>query len=143
MYAPIFPSKLQRGDTIAIIAPSRSFSILSSSCIEIANQRFQKLGLQVVFGKYIQEIDAFASSSIESRIADLHWAFSDPSIKAIFTVLGGFNSNQLLPYIDWDLIKNNPKILCGYSDITALQNAIFANTGLVTYSGPHYSSFGQ
>lgn len=143
MFENIFPAKLKRGDRIAVIAPARSFSILSPSCIEIANRRFQELGFMVVFGKHIHEMDAFVSSSIESRIADLHWAFSDPSIKAIFTVLGGFNSNQLLPYIDWELIKNNPKILCGYSDITALQNAILAKTGLVTYSGPHYSSFGQ
>lgn len=138
-----FPEKLKHGDKIAVIAPSRSFSILSSDCIELANQRFTELGLTVVFGKHIHEMDEFGSSSIESRVADLHWAFSDPSIKAIFTVVGGFNSNQILSYIDWDLIKNNPKILCGYSDITALQNAILAKTGLVTYSGPHYSSLGQ
>ncbi|MDO8444395.1 MAG: LD-carboxypeptidase, partial [bacterium] len=57
--------------------------------------------------------------------------------------IGGYNSNQLLRHIDWDLIKKNPKVFCGYSDITALNNAIYTNTGLVTYSGPHYSTFGQ
>ena len=61
----------------------------------------------------------------------------------VITVIGGFNSNQLLRYLDYDLIKKNPKILCGYSDITALGNAIFAKTGLVTYSGPHFFSFGE
>ena len=59
------------------------------------------------------------------------------------TVIGGFNSNQLLQYIDYKLIKKNPKILCGYSDITALQHAIYKKTGLVTYSGPHYFTFGR
>lgn len=101
------------------------------------------MGLNVVFGKNIAETDAFHSSSIKSRLEDLHWAFADPQIKAIFTAIGGFNSNQLLPYIDWETIKNNPKIFCGYSDITALNNAICTKTGLVTYSGPHFSTFGQ
>ena len=139
----IFPEKLKRGDKIAVIAPSRSCAIISQSTREIANQRFHDLGLQVVFGKHVDECDEFTSSSIESRIADLHWAFSDPSIKAIFTVIGGFNSNQLLPYIDWNIIKNNPKIFCGYSDITALHHAILAKTGLVTYSGRNYAGFAQ
>jgi muramoyltetrapeptide carboxypeptidase LdcA involved in peptidoglycan recycling len=80
---------------------------------------------------------------VESRVADFHEAFSDPKVKAILTVIGGFNSNQLLRYLDWEVIRKNPKIFCGYSDITALNNAIYAKTGLVNYSGPHYSTFGQ
>ena len=68
---------------------------------------------------------------------------ADPDVAAVLTVIGGFNSNELLPYLDWDLIAANPKVLCGFSDITALQNAILARTGLVTYSGPHWSSFGM
>jgi muramoyltetrapeptide carboxypeptidase LdcA involved in peptidoglycan recycling len=80
---------------------------------------------------------------VASRVADLHAAFADPDVAGILTVIGGFNSNQLLPYLDWDLIKANPKIFCGYSDITAVQNAILARTGLITYSGPHWSSFGM
>ena len=143
MHKKIFPAKLQRGDKIAVIAPSKSFSILSESIVDIANQKFNELGLEVVFGKHLNECDEFNSSSAQSRIDDLHWAFADPSIKGIFTALGGFNSNQLLQYVDWNLIKNNPKIFCGYSDITALQNAILTKTGLVTYSGRNYSGFGQ
>lgn len=139
----VIPSKLQKGDMIRIIAPSRSFSILSQELINIANNRFAELGLKLTFGKHVKEKDDFASSSIESRVEDLHDAFTDKNVKAIITVIGGFNCNQLFRYIDWDIIKNNPKIFCGYSDITALNNAIFAKTGLVTYSGPHYSSFGQ
>ena len=139
----IYPVKLKAGDEIRIIAPSRSMAILNKEIINIANKRFQELGLKLSFGKHIYETDEFNSSSIESRVEDLHEAFSDKNVKAIITVIGGFNSNQLLRYIDWDLIKNNPKIFLGYSDITALNNAIFTKTGLVTYSGPHYSTFGQ
>ncbi len=83
------------------------------------------------------------SSSIASRIADLHEAFSDQNVKAILAVIGGYNSNQLLELIDYHLIKQNPKIFCGFSDITALGNAITHKTGLVTYSGVHFSSFGM
>jgi muramoyltetrapeptide carboxypeptidase LdcA involved in peptidoglycan recycling len=138
-----YPEKLKSGDEIRVIAPSRSLSIVSKECREIANNRFVEMGLKLSFGKHVEEIDNFNSSSIEQRIEDLHDAFLDKNVKAILTVIGGFNSNQLLQYLDWDLIRNNPKIFCGYSDITALNNAIFAKTGVVSYSGPHYSSFGQ
>jgi len=139
----IYASKLQKGDKIKIIAPARSLSILSEEIKNIANKRFADLGLELSFGKHIEEKDDFASTTIESRLEDLHDAFSDTSIKGIITVIGGFNSNQLLKYIDWDIVSKNPKVFCGYSDITALNNSIFAKTGLVTYSGPHYSTFGQ
>jgi len=137
------PPKLQKGDEIRVVAPARSLSMITKESRKIADQRFEKLGLKLSFGKNVDESDDFVSSSINSRIADLHEAFADKKVKAIITVIGGFNSNQLLESIDWDLIRKNPKIFCGYSDITALSNAIFAKTGLVTYSGPHYSSFGQ
>lgn len=139
----MIPEKLKTGDEIRIIAPSRSLAIISSESREIADKRFEELGLKLSFGKHVEEMDDFASSTIESRVEDLHDAFSDKNVKAILTAIGGFNSNQLLKYIDWNLIKENPKIFCGFSDITALNNAILTKTGLVTYSGPHYSSFGQ
>lgn len=139
----IYPSKLKKGDEVRVIAPSRSLVIVLKEIRETANKRFAELGLKLTFGKHLEESDDFVSSSIESRIEDFHDAFSDKNVKAVITVIGGFNSNQLLKHLDWDLIKNNPKIFCGYSDITALNNAIFAKTGLVSYSGPHYSTFGQ
>ena len=139
----IIPNKLQPGDEIRIIAPARSMGILGEELKAIANKRLSTLGYKISFGMRVNEVDDFKSSTVDSRIADLHEAFSDKNVKAILTVIGGFNSNQLLDYIDWELIKNNPKIICGYSDITILNNAIYAKTGLVTYSGPHYSTFGQ
>jgi muramoyltetrapeptide carboxypeptidase len=135
------PPKLKVGDEVRVIAPSRSFSIIPKDQRAISMRRFEDMGLKVSFGQHVEESDNFKSSQIESRVADFHAAFSDPNVKAILTVIGGFNSNQLLQYLDYDLIKRNPKIFCGYSDITALQNAIFAKAGLVTYSGPHFSTF--
>jgi muramoyltetrapeptide carboxypeptidase LdcA involved in peptidoglycan recycling len=139
----LIPPKLERGDCIAVIAPSNSMSMISEEIQEIAYNRFTELGFELKFGRNTNENDGNHSSSIHSRIEDLHWAFSDPEVKAILTVIGGYNSNQLLRYIDWEIIWNNPKIFCGFSDITVLSNAIYAKTGLVTYCGPHYSTFGQ
>lgn len=140
----MIPEKLKSGDEVRVIAPARSMNILGEDCKQIATERLESLGLKVTFGKHVMEADPDSfSTSIEARIEDLHDAFRDKNVKAILTVIGGFNSNQLLDYIDYDLIKENPKILCGFSDITALSNAIHARTGLVTYSGPHYSSFGM
>lgn len=139
----IYPKKLKAGDEVRVIAPAKSMAILSEETKEMANRRFSDLGLKLGFGEHVEEIDEFGSTTIAARIEDFHQAFSDPQVKAIITVIGGFNSNQLLRYIDWELVRRNPKIFCGFSDTTALNNAIFAKTGLVNYSGPHYSSFGQ
>lgn len=143
MRPPFTPPKLASGDEIRIVAPSRSLAMISAASREIAYSRFDSAGLDVSFGDHVEEHDQFGSSSIEHRVTDLHAAFADPNVKAILTVIGGYNANQLLPYLDWDLIEANPKILCGYSDITALCCGIYARTGLITYSGPHYSTFGM
>ncbi len=142
--SPLIPRKLRRGDTVRVVAPARSRPVVAehdhSAVIEA---RFAALGLRLTFGDHVDERDDFDSSPVAARVSDLHAAFADPGVAAILTVLGGFNSNQLLPHLDWDLIAANPKIFCGYSDITAVQNAILARTGLITYSGPHWSSFGM
>lgn len=137
-----FPKKLSKGDEVRVIAPARSMGIISPSVRSIASKRLEEMGLKVSFSKNCEERDVFDSSSVESRLEDLHEAFADKNIKAILTTIGGCNSIHLLKDIDYELLRKNPKILCGYSDITTLQNAIFAKTGLVTYSGPHFSTFG-
>ena len=140
----MIPAKLKAGDEVRVIAPSRSMSILGEDCKELATQRLEELGLKVTFGKHVMEADAdYLAASVAARAEDLNEAFKDKNVKAILTVIGGFNSNSILDYIDYEAIKENPKIFCGFSDITALSNAIHAKTGLVTYSGPHYSSFGM
>jgi len=139
----MIPNKLKLGDEIRVIAPSTSLSIMNEESKEIAIKTLEDMGFKITFSKNCGEIDEFSSSSIKSRIHDLHEAFLDKNVKAILTVIGGYNCNQLLDYIDYEIIKNNPKILCGYSDITALSNAIFSMTELTTYSGPHFSSFGM
>lgn len=143
--SPIFPAKLASGKHVRVIAPAQSMAMVvrGNNNAEIANAFFDSLGVTVSFGEHVMEENRYTSSSIESRVADLHAAFADDNVDAILTVIGGFNSNELLPYLDWGLIAAHPKIICGYSDITTLLNAIGTKTGLVTYYGPHWSTFGM
>ena len=112
---------------------------------KIAKKRLENMGFKVTFGKNVLNStgEDYNGASIEDRIEDLHEAFKDKDVKAILTVIGGYNVSQILDYINYDLIKENPKIICGFSNITALTNAIYAKTGMITYSGPHFSSFGM
>jgi len=95
----IIPDKLVQGDCIRIITPARSMAVswITDEWIKLATDRIKKLGLIPSFGKNISVIDEFDSSPIECRTNDIHEAFSDKSIKMILTVIGGCNSNQLLP----------------------------------------------
>jgi muramoyltetrapeptide carboxypeptidase LdcA involved in peptidoglycan recycling len=139
----MFPNKFKQGDEIRVISPSRSLGLIDDQTQLLAVSRLEQLGLKVSFARHAKEMDEFSSSSIRTRVRDLHEAFGESNVKGIITTSGGFNSNQLLDYIDYDLIKKNPKIFCGLSDITSLHNAFHRKTGLVTYYGPHFSSFGM
>lgn len=108
------PEKLQPGDEIRVIAPSRSLSIVRQSSYEGALRHLTEQGFRVTFGDRAREVDRWHSSSAEARVADLHDAFADPNVKAILTAIGGFNVNQILSLLDYDLIGRNPKILCGF-----------------------------
>lgn len=134
-------SKLKPGDEVRVIAPSRNLTEVRQDVHHHAVDFWKREGFYLTFSRNSRETNKFHSSSIASRVDDLHEAFLDPNVKMIITCLGGFNANQLLRHLDYDLIAKNPKILCGFSDITALLNAIYAKTGLVTYHGPHYGTF--
>jgi muramoyltetrapeptide carboxypeptidase len=143
MRKDMYPERLVPGDEIRVLAPSTSFRIITTAIREVALKNLTGLGLHVTYGKNSEECDEFDSASVDARIADIHEAFLDPQVKGILTAIGGYNCNQLLGCLDYDLIQTHPKILCGFSDITALATAIFAKTGLVTYSGPHFSTLGM
>ena len=134
--------KLKKGDEIRVIAPSYSLSYVWEEKAQKALRCLEQHGFHVTFSKHSREIDDWNSSSIQSRVDDIHEAFLDNNVKAILTAIGGFNVNQILEHIDYEIIRQHPKILCGYSDITALLNAIYAKTGLITYHGAHFSTFG-
>lgn len=138
----MMPSRLHKGDEVRVIAPSRSIAIVKGDQRRLAEERLGELGLKVTYGDTAFNHDDFYSNSIKDRVEDMHAAFRDPHVKGIFAGIGGYNANQLLRHIDFDLIKENPKVICGYSDITAILLAIYKKTGLTTYVGPYSSTFG-
>jgi muramoyltetrapeptide carboxypeptidase len=136
-------ARLQRGDEVRIVSPAVSLGFIPEHQKSMARDRLEGLGLRLSFSTNAEVMDRFDSSPVEARVSDLHEAFADSGVRGILTTLGGYNSNGLLGYLDYDLIRANPKIFCGFSDITALATAIHARTGLVTYSGPHFTTFGM
>ncbi|MGQ7373632.1 S66 family peptidase [Streptococcus suis] len=134
--------RLKKGDHIRVVSPSSSIERIGGFEANLAaKEKLENLGFKLSFSEHYFENDIFDSAPIASRVADLEAAFADESVDAILTTIGGFNSNELLPYLDFDLIARHPKIFCGYSDTTALLNAIYAKTGMPTYMDPAYSSF--
>lgn len=139
----IVPKQLPAGSHLRVIAPSCSGKTITPERIPAAEKVLAEAGFSVSFGKNVFKMNEFQSSDRDLRLNDLHEAFSDTTVDGILAIRGGYNSNDLLDYIDWKLIARNPKIYCGFSDNTALQNAILSMTGLVTYSGPNFASFGK
>ena len=134
--------KLEKGMHIRILSPSSSIEDVGGFDSKlVAKEKLEDLGFKLSYSKHYFENDILGSSSIQSRVVDLHEAFLDPTVDVILATIGGFNSNELLPYLDYELISKHPKIICGYSDTTAILNAIYAKTGILTYMGPSYTSF--
>jgi muramoyltetrapeptide carboxypeptidase len=134
------PSKLKKGDTIGVIAPSNYIEKDDLEYINASIALMEASGFKVKFGKYVFEDTLGYGTSPEKRAADINWAFKDDEVKAIMCVKGGEDSNTTLDYIDYEMIKKHPKIICGFSDNTSILNAIHKKTGLVTYHGPTFKS---
>lgn len=134
------PSKLKKGDTIGVIAPSNYIEKDDLEYINASIALMEASGFKVKFGKYVFEDTLGYGTSPEKRAADINWAFKDDKVKAIMCVKGGEDSNTILDYIDYEMIKKHPKIICGFSDNTSILNAIHEKTGLVTYHGPTFKS---
>lgn len=127
----IHPPKLNIGDTVGIVSPSSP--VTNKSYYRRSISALKKLGFNVILGKNALRYLGYMAGTAEERVEDLHEMFANPKVKAIFTSAGGFVSHQLLRHLDYHLIKKNPKIICGFSDLTTLLNAIFKKTGLVTF----------
>ncbi|MEK7560291.1 MAG: LD-carboxypeptidase [Patescibacteria group bacterium] len=127
----IKPPKLNIGDRVGIISPSQP--ITNRKHYNRSINTLKNLGFEVVLGKHVFRSHGYAAGFPEERAEDLNSMFADPKIKAIFCSAGGYVSLHLLPLLNYSLIKKNPKVFSGFSDITILLNAIFKNTGLVTF----------
>ena len=141
MNKKIIPNKLNKGDIIGIISPS---SILQNeddlNILTKSINTFEQLGFNVQKGKYAFANETGYGTSAKHKAYDINEMFKNPNIKAIFTTTGGENSLSTFEYLDYELIKNNPKIICGFSDTTSILNEISEKTGLVTYLGPSMKS---
>jgi len=136
----ILPNWLKKGDIIGLTAPAGA--IFNSHQISKIKSKLTSLGFKVLLGRTLYEQDGFLAGNDEFRVQELHSLFKDKTVKAIIAMRGGWGCARILDKLDYQLIKDNPKILMGYSDITSLLLAIQHNTGLVTYHGPvGYSSW--
>lgn len=136
--------QLEQGNLIQIIAPSL-FVDINLEKVQRAKNRLEKAGFRVSFceGLLQGKPNKLTNSlSLEQRLKDFHEAYQDSDVRCIVAITGGYNANQLLPYIDFDIVKQNPKIFCGYSDITILCNAIYTKTQQETYLGANFNNFG-
>lgn len=130
------PPRLQPGNTIGIISPSWGGGAHYPHRIERGVAHLRSLGFQVKTAPHALNSIGFVSDTPENRVADIHAMFLDPEVTAIIASIGGDHSCHLLPLLDFDLIAAHPKIFMGYSDVTVLNVAIHAITGLVTFNGP-------
>jgi muramoyltetrapeptide carboxypeptidase len=128
------PRVLKPGDTVGLITPATY--VTDPDRFEMARRLAAALQLKTKLGRNVKKRAGYLGGSVEERIADLHEMFADPEVKAIFALRGGYGSGQILDRIDFDLVRKNPKIFAGYSDITAMHLALHRYTGLVTFHGP-------
>ncbi len=129
----IKPPRLRKGDLIGLVTPASTPS--TEEKILKGAEYLEKLGYRVKFGKYIRNQHGYLAGADEERAADFNNMVKDKNVKAIFSIRGGYGTPRILQMIDYRALKQNPKIIVGYSDITALQLAIFRKVGLVTFSG--------
>jgi Uncharacterized proteins, homologs of microcin C7 resistance protein MccF len=129
----ILPSTIKPGDTVGIITPSSP--LVDERGYAIAEENFRTLGLRIKWGRHVGERDGHLAGTDEARLADLHGMFNDEEVKAIICLRGGSGAARLLDKLDYGLISRHPKIFLGYSDITAYHQAIYTQTGLVTFHG--------
>lgn len=136
--------KLQIGDSIGIFSPSSPITYTCPKRFERGKKYLENKGFNIVEGSLTKKYDFYRSGSIKERAEELNKLITNPKIKCIMSTIGGMNSNSILPFIDYESFRKNPKIVIGYSDVTAILLAIYAQTGISTYYGPALvSSFGE
>lgn len=132
----ILPPKLVKGDAIGVFSPSSPATATAEKRFERAKKLVEERGYRIVEGKLTGKQDFYRSGSVKERADEFNQLVADKDVKCIMSSIGGMNSNSILPYIDYKALAENPKIIVGYSDVTALLLGIYAKTGLITYYGP-------
>jgi muramoyltetrapeptide carboxypeptidase len=128
------PGRLKQGDRVTLVAPANA--TFNTVDLQIAKESLEGLGFTVTIGAHLLDRHGYLAGDDKARADDINKAFADSSVAAVHAIRGGWGSARLLPYLDFDTIRRNPKVLIGYSDITALLLAVQGKTGLVTFHGP-------
>jgi len=136
----IVPDKLKKGDIIGVVAPSNPIIGDNIEEIKKAKEIIEADGFRVKFSKNLFSNTNIYSGTAKEKAEDINNMFADKDVKMIWCAKGGNNSNSTFEYLDFDIIKNNPKIICGYSDITSITNIITEKTGLVTFSSTNFKT---
>lgn len=137
-------NRLKKGDKIGIYSPSSPITHSSPIRYARAKRFLEEKGFEIVEGNLTGKRDFYRSGNIQERAEELNELIRNPEISCIMSTIGGTNSNALLPYIDYEAFKKNPKIMIGYSDATAILLGIYAQTGIPTFYGPALvPSFGE
>lgn len=132
----IKPQHLKKGDVVGLISPSAPLAGLLPHRVKQGIRGLKKIGLKVVVGKNALRVTGYTAGSPKERANDINRMFKNKTIKAIIAMIGGNHSNQLLSYLDYKMIRKNPKPFIGYSDLTVLQFALYRKVRLVTFYGP-------
>jgi len=145
MTAPtLLASPLKLGDTIGFFSASSPVTATAPHRFERAKTFLHNKGFNLKAGQLTGKTDFYRSGSIQARAEELNQLIRDPAVRCIMSTIGGMNSNAILPYLDYEALRADPKIIIGYSDITALLLGIYAQTGLITFYGPALvASFGE
>jgi muramoyltetrapeptide carboxypeptidase len=131
----IKPRRLSPGDAVGLVAPANA--TFESVDLQVAIESLRAIGLEPRVGSHLHDRHGYLAGQDVDRAADINGFFKDPSIRAVLPLRGGWGSSRVLPYLDFDAIARNPKVLAGFSDISALLLAVHAKTGLVTFHGPN------
>lgn len=136
----MIPNRLKRGDTIGVVAPCNPIIGDNIEELERAKQIVEKSGFKVKYSKHIYANTNGYSSTPQEKAEDINEMFQDEEVKMIWCAKGGENSNTTFEFLDYEKIKRNPKIICGYSDVASLTNMITQKTGLVTFNGTNFKT---
>ena len=136
----IIANKIKPGDTIGVVAPSNPIIGDNIEELKKAKKILEKDGFKVIFSKNIFSNTNRYTATAKEKAEDINEMFKNKEVKMIWCAKGGNNSNSVFEYLDYEAIKENPKIICGYSDITSLTNIIHEKTGLVTFSGTNFKT---
>jgi muramoyltetrapeptide carboxypeptidase len=129
------PARLKPGAVVAIVSPAGA--TFEREDVEIVQDAVRGLGLVPKLSRHLLDRYGYLAGQDKDRAADLNQMFADPEVAAILPIRGGWGCSRMLPYLDYNLIRQNPKIIVGFSDITALTLAIYARTGVITFHGPN------